>query len=239
MSAWDATVEWLRDPAFSVFGQDVVRGDLLGNLFALATVGLAMRRTIWAWPVQIAGSLLLMAVYWSYQLGGSFSRQILIIAMASYGWVRWTQGKRATGDIAVRFATHRERAALLAAMVLGTAAFALVLAEWGVVWDHRWWMIAADAYIFVGTAVATVAQARGLVEFWAVWIAVDLVGVPLTFYNGLVFSGLVYGIFLVMVLAGLRDWWRRSIAAQRGGDRAHGGQEAIAAGSRHLEGARA
>ncbi|WTW93120.1 nicotinamide mononucleotide transporter family protein [Streptomycetaceae bacterium NBC_01309] len=239
MTTWDAATEWLREPAFTVFDQSVVRGDLLGNVLALATVGLAMRRTIWAWPVQIAGSLLLMAVYWSYHLGGSFSRQILIIAMASYGWARWNRGKRETGEIAVRFATNRERAGLLAAMVLGTAAFALVLAEWGVVWDHRWWMIAADAYIFVGTAVATVAQARGLVEFWAVWIAVDLVGVPLTFYNGLVFSGLVYGIFLVMVLAGLRDWWQRSTAAKRAAGPAHGGQESTAAGARQLEGARA
>lgn len=239
MNAWDAAMEWLREPAFTVFGQSVVRGDLFGNVLALATVGLALRRTIWAWPVQIAGSLLLMSVYWSYQLGGSFSRQILIIAMAAYGWTRWAQGKRATGTVQVRFATARERAALAAAMVLGTAAFALVLAEWGVVWDHRWWMIAADAYIFVGTAVATVAQARGLVEFWAVWIAVDLVGVPLTFYNGLVFSGLVYGIFLVMVLAGLRDWWQRSTAARPRTGAPAGAQESNAAGARHLEGARA
>jgi nicotinamide mononucleotide transporter len=237
MSGWDATMEWLREPAFTVFGQNVVRGDLLGNILALATVGLALRRTIWAWPVQIAGSLLLMSVYWSYQLGGSFSRQILIIAMASYGWTRWARGKRETGDIQVRFATGRERVALVAATVVGTAAFAAMLAQWGVVWDHRWWMIAADAYIFVGTAVATVAQARGLVEFWAVWIAVDLVGVPLTFYNGLVFSGLVYGIFLVMVLAGLRDWWRRSSAAPAAPPvPATGGKESTA-GRRHLEGA--
>ncbi|NUU26168.1 MAG: nicotinamide mononucleotide transporter [Streptomycetaceae bacterium] len=239
MNAWDATMQWLREPAFTVFGQSVIRGDLLGNIFALATVGLALRRTIWSWPVQITGSLLLMSVYWSYQLGGSFSRQILIIAMAGYGWSRWARGKRTHGEIAVRFATARERAALLGAMVLGTAAFALVLAEWGVVWDHRWWMIAADAYIFVGTAVATVAQARGLVEFWAVWIAVDLVGVPLTFANGLVFSGLVYGIFLGLVLAGLRDWWRRSTTAPRPAGPAFGGQESTAAGARQLEGARA
>lgn len=236
MNAYHAVMDWLREPAFTLFGQSVVRGDFLGNIFALATVALAMRRTIWAWPVQIAGSLLLMGVYWSYQLGGSFSRQILIIAMASYGWTRWARGKRATGDIEVRFATGRERAALATAIVLGTAAFAAMLAEWGVVWDHRWWMIAADAYIFVGTAVATVAQARGLVEFWAVWIAVDLVGVPLTFYNGLVFSGLVYGIFLAMVLAGLRDWWRRSTAARPAATRQE--HESTAA-ARHLEGARA
>lgn len=38
----------------------------------------------------------------------------------------------------------------------------------------------------------------------------DLVGVPLAFSSGLVFSGLVYLVYLVLVLWGMRAWWLRS-----------------------------
>lgn len=69
-----------------------------------------------------------------------------------------------------------------------------------------------DAYIFVGTLAAMVAQARGLVEFWFAWLLVDIVGVPLAFSSGLAFSGLVYVIYLALVLWGMRDWWQRSRA---------------------------
>ena len=72
------------------------------------------------------------------------------------------------------------------------------------------WSPWADAYIFVGTIVAMVAQARGLVEFWFAWLLVDLVGVPLAFNNGLAFSGLVYVVYFALVLWGMHDWWLRS-----------------------------
>jgi nicotinamide mononucleotide transporter len=54
------------------------------------------------------------------------------------------------------------------------------------------------------------AQARRYVEFWFAWLAVDLVGVPLAVHSHLYFSGIVYGIFFFMVLAGIRDWASRS-----------------------------
>lgn len=71
-------------------------------------------------------------------------------------------------------------------------------------------MVLCDAWIFVGTVIAMYAQARRYVEFWFVWIAVDIVGVPLAWHSGLYFSGVVYAIFFVMVLIGIRDWSRRS-----------------------------
>jgi nicotinamide mononucleotide transporter len=71
------------------------------------------------------------------------------------------------------------------------------------------YLVLADAWIFVGSIMAMVAQARRYVEFWFAWLAVDLVGVPLAVSSGLYFSGLVYGIFFVMVLVGIRDWAKR------------------------------
>ena len=58
------------------------------------------------------------------------------------------------------------------------------------------------------------AQARGWVEFWFAWLAVDLVGVPLNFHSGLPFSGLVYIIYFVLVLAGMYAWWQQTRRGQ-------------------------
>lgn len=66
------------------------------------------------------------------------------------------------------------------------------------------------AYIFVGTLAAMYAQARGWVEFWLAWIAVDVVGVPLAFNSGFAFTGLTFSIYFVLVLLGLRAWWLRT-----------------------------
>ena len=54
------------------------------------------------------------------------------------------------------------------------------------------------------------AQGKAVVEFWFVWLAVDLVGIPLAIMGGLLFSGIVYFIFLIMVIVGIVDWAKRS-----------------------------
>ncbi|WP_431784232.1 nicotinamide mononucleotide transporter family protein [Streptomyces chumphonensis] len=198
----------LDDTAFTVLGQDVIWSDMTGNVLGLTALALGWRRSVWTWPVQVLSGVVLVAAYLSASLAGGVGKQMLVVVVGLWGWQRWRDGRReaADGHIAVRFATGRERLLLLAGTALGTAA---VGALFSAVPELSWnpW---PDAYIFVGTLAAMVAQARGLVEFWFAWLLVDIVGVPLAFASGLAFSGFVYLVYLVLVLWGLRAWWLRS-----------------------------
>ncbi|GGK97991.1 membrane protein [Sphaerisporangium melleum] len=189
---------------FTLLGQRVLWTDLIGNICALSTVVLAMRRTIWTWPVQLVGSVLLFVASVEAHITGNALKQAMFGLLAVYGWVRWVRGTRHGETLPVRPGSGRERGALLAVMVAGTALVALFFVATG--WS---WAPLPDAYIFVGSAVATYAQGKALIDFWWIWIAVDLVGVPLAFSSGLVVSGVVYGIFFVMVLLGIREWRRQ------------------------------
>uniref|UniRef100_UPI0030F4ADA2 nicotinamide mononucleotide transporter family protein n=1 Tax=Streptomyces sp. GSL17-111 TaxID=3121596 RepID=UPI0030F4ADA2 len=198
----------LDDTAFTVLGQDVIWSDMTGNVLGLTALALGWRRSVWSWPVQVLSGVVLVAAYLSASLAGGVGKQMLVVVVGLWGWQQWRDGRReaADGHIAVRFATGRERLLLLAGTALGTAA---VGALFSAVPELSWnpW---PDAYIFVGTLAAMVAQARGLVEFWFAWLLVDIVGVPLAFASGLAFSGFVYLVYLVLVLWGLRAWWLRS-----------------------------
>ncbi|MDN5909160.1 MAG: nicotinamide mononucleotide transporter family protein, partial [Brevibacterium sp.] len=157
------------------------------------------------WPVQILGSILLFAASISAGLGGNASRQVVIIVAAVWGWTQWKKSREAAGEVLVRWASWNERLLLLGALLVGTGVFGYILALGGWSWNPY-----PDAYIFVGSVVAMYAQGRAIVEFWFVWLAVDLVGIPLAVAGGLVFSGAVYLIFLVMVVLGFIDWSKRS-----------------------------
>ncbi|GAA2103432.1 nicotinamide mononucleotide transporter family protein [Streptomyces albiaxialis] len=200
--------DWLNAQAFTAFGQHVIWSDMLGNTIGLIALALGWRRSVLTWPTQLLSGLILIAAFASAQLAGGVGKQLLVIVVALWGWQQWTRGRRKAqdGSIAVRFATWRERGVLLVGTAVGTAAvgwlFTLV--------PHLSWNPWPDAYIFVGTLAAMVAQARGLVEFWFAWLLVDVVGVPLAFSSGLAFSGLVYVIYLGLVLWGMRAWWLRS-----------------------------
>lgn len=191
----------LLDSGLTIFGQHISWAELIGQLCALAVVFLAQRRTLWTWPVQVGATVLLFAVYTSAHLGGLAIRQIIILAISFYGWWAWSRRRDSVFGVVVRRATGRERLTLIAAMIGGTVAMALILDLFNASWAP--W---PDAWIFVGTVIAFAAQGRGLVEFWVVWLAVDAVGVPLQLASGLWFSAAVYVVFAVLVLIGLRDW---------------------------------
>lgn len=201
-------MNWLNSEAFTAFDQHIMWSDMVGNTMGLIALALGWRRSIWTWPAQFLSGVLLVGAYASAHLSGGVGKQLLVIGVALWGWRQWNRGtqKAQDGTIAVRFATWKERGALLGGTALGTLAVgALFTAVPELSWNP--W---PDAYIFVGTLAAMVAQARGLVEFWFAWLLVDVVGVPLAFSSGLAFSGLVYVIYLALVLWGMRDWWLRS-----------------------------
>ncbi|PZT76657.1 MULTISPECIES: nicotinamide mononucleotide transporter family protein [unclassified Streptomyces] len=206
-----SALEWLNQQ-FDLFGIPVYWSDFLGNILALATVWLALKRSLTAWPVQILGSVLLLIASLNVHLGGNAARQVVIIISASWGWATWKRSREKEGSINVRWASGRERLVLIAAMALGTFGFSALLNATDASFypGAPMWMILADAWIFIGSILAMYTQARRYIEFWFVWLAVDLVGVPLAIYSELYFSGIVYAIFFVMVVMGIRDWASRS-----------------------------
>ncbi|MDQ1030881.1 nicotinamide mononucleotide transporter [Streptomyces umbrinus] len=204
-------MNWLNSEAFTLFGQHIKWADMIGNVIGLVGLALGWRRSIWTWPVQFLSGAILLVAFATAHLSGSAGKQMVVMAVALWGWWQWNRGKGssadgADGSIAVRFATWRERGYLLGAAAVGTLAVGSLFTAYPTLsWDP--W---PDAYIFVGTVVAMYAQARGMVEFWFAWLLVDLVGVPLNFANGFAFSGFVYIIYGALVLWGMRDWWLRS-----------------------------
>ncbi|RKN44743.1 nicotinamide mononucleotide transporter family protein [Streptomyces hoynatensis] len=203
-----SALDQLNSTAFTAFGQDVIWSDFTGNLAGLAALALGWRRSLLTWPVQLLSGAILVAAYASAHLSGGVGKQVLVILVAGWGWWQWRRGGRTSGDgqIAVRFATWAERGVLAGGAAVGTVAVGALFAAFPDLSWNPW----PDAYIFVGTLAAMVAQARGLVEFWIAWLLVDLVGVPLAFDSGLPFSALVYIVYFVLVLWGMRDWWLRS-----------------------------
>lgn len=187
----------------TVFGQFVSWAELTGQLAALAVVFLARRRSLATWPVQMAACTLLCAVYASAHLGGLAFRQVIVFAISVFGLLAWLRRRDPVYGVAVRRGSPRERLALAALLAGGTAGTALLLG----VLDASWapW---PDAAIFVGTAVAFLAQGLRLIEFWAVWLLVDAVGVPLQLASGLWFSATVYLVFAGLVVHGWWSWAR-------------------------------
>lgn len=199
--------------------------ELIGVLIGLASAILGMKRWVWAWPVGISANIMLFFVYIGAVLGageriplfGQAGRQIFFIITAIYGWYRWNEHRKrrsASGTqsaIVPRWATNKERLVIVGVWIVGTVVVHQVfLWLWHLspnpYWQPQWWFYWADAWIFVGSLLATFMMAKGWNEFWIAWIAVDLVGVPLGFATGYVPTAVLYIFYGLFVLYGLYVW---------------------------------
>lgn len=194
-------------------GKPVLWREIIGNGFGLASALLGMRRRVAAWPIGIVGNVLLFTVF----LGGVFhtpqdldlygqaGRQVFFLILSVYGFVRWQQFKRAgAGRVGVnpRWAGASGRLQFLVGAVVLTTIFYFVLKTLGS------WGPLADAWILTGSVLATYGMARGWVEFWLVWIAVDIVGVPLLLIAGYYPSAIMYVVYGAFCVVGFVSWLR-------------------------------
>ncbi|TCC17258.1 nicotinamide riboside transporter PnuC [Kribbella sindirgiensis] len=205
-------IDWLLHSTVTIAGSEVLVREIVGNVFGLASALFGMRRLVSAWPVGIVGNVLLFTVFvggifdtpQDKDLWGQAGRQVFFALVSLYGWYRWYQtrhGGAATG-VQPRWATARERLELAGiAVVLYTISY-FVLRELGS-WGPQW-----DAWILTGSILATYGMARGFVEFWLIWIAVDVVGVPLLIQAKFYPSASMYIVYGLFCVVGFASWWK-------------------------------
>jgi nicotinamide mononucleotide transporter len=204
--------DWLLHSQVTIGGSPVLIREIVGNVFGLGSALFGMRRLVAAWPVGIVGNVLLFTVFvgglfdtpQDKDLWGQAGRQVFFALVSLYGWYRWYQNRHAGAAKGVqpRWATTRQRIELLGVgVVLYAIAYPVLkaLGSWGPQWD---------AWILTGSILATYGMARGFVEFWLIWIAVDVVGVPLLVQAKFYPSATMYVVYGLFCVIGFASWWR-------------------------------
>ncbi|QWF20274.1 nicotinamide mononucleotide transporter family protein [Nocardioides sp. LMS-CY] len=208
----DQGLDWLLHGTIAVGGGYLSVREVVGNGFGLASALLGMRRLVWAWPVGLVGNVLLFTVFVSGELSGAVTeplwgqagRQVMFAAVSAYGWWRWQHSRGAAdgGAITPRWASGGERLLLAGLAVVGYALAYEVLQHIGS------WGPGTEAWILTGSLLATYGMARGWVEFWLVWIAVDVVGVTTLIQAGYYPTAAMYLFYGGFCVAGFLTWWR-------------------------------
>jgi nicotinamide mononucleotide transporter len=203
--------------------QAIYYREIVGNVFGLGSALFGLRRSVWAWPVGIVGNVLLFTVFLGQALGngqgtplyGQASRQVFFVITSVYGWWRWRT--RTGGTVSPRWAGARERAIFIPVALVAVVACFFIFRAVGAGFPVPWWYYLADSWIFVGSILATYAMARGWVDFWLCWIAVDLVGVPELLHFRYYPSAVLYAVYAAFVIWGFFVWLRisRTEQAQR------------------------
>jgi nicotinamide mononucleotide transporter len=217
-------LEKLFEAQLTIGSQAILWREIVGNGFGFASAIGGMRRRVWAWPVGIVGNVLLFTVFFGVAFStpqhttllGQAGRQVFFIITSIYGWWRWSQvrkGRHQGSDapaITPRWATTGERIGFITVWLVGMVVVQWAFRHIGLGFPPPDWYHWADAWIFVGSIIATYAMARGWNEFWLCWIAVDLVGVPTLLKFHFYPSAVLYGVYGLLVIYGFFVWLKAS-----------------------------
>lgn len=181
--------------------------ELLAFVTGAWSVWLAARNNPWTWPIGVANSALFVVVFVGARLYFDMSLNVFYVLSGLWGWWAWMYGGAARSEKPI---TSVRPAEFLAVLSVGAALTALMW-HGGVLLNG-----ASPALDAITTGLSVVAQwllMRRQIETWYVWIAADLVYIPMYFSRDLPLTAVLYAIFLLMCLRGLVEW--RAIAGRQ------------------------
>jgi len=199
--------------------------DLFTTLLGLLYIWLEYRAHIAVWLVGIIMPMLDIWLYYSHGLYGDAGMATYYTLAGLYGYAVWKWGP-------FRFRSRKKEAfnpedeppksvishlprRLYAPMLV---AFLIV---WGVTWYvlHTWTdstVPVLDAFTNALSIVALWALSHKYVEQWLFWIVVDAVCCYLYVVKGIPFKALLYGLYVVIAVAGYRKWQKMAKDAAAG-----------------------
>jgi nicotinamide mononucleotide transporter len=196
----------LNAPLFKLGNAAVSTTEAFGFVSGALCVWLVAKQHIWNWPIGIANNALFLLLFATSGLYADAGLQVLYIVLAIYGWWSWLFGGQDHASLRVSNTDRRTAMALGVSIVLGTIALYLLLHR---VTDSTvpFW----DGLTTSLSLAATYGQTRKQLESWWLWMAADVIYVPMYAYKGLWLTSVLYVGFFLLCLNGYLSW-KRSLA---------------------------
>jgi nicotinamide mononucleotide transporter len=163
-------------------------------------VWLVVREHLWNWPIGLANNVFFFVLFWRGRLYADMGLQVVYFGLGVYGWLNWLFGGEKRTVLKVSRATRTEWIIVTVAIPVctwGLRAILIVVNGAAPFWDS------------LTTVLSLVAQyllCRKRFENWFLWIAADVIYVPLYLTRQLPLTAGLYAVFLLMCLIGVREW---------------------------------
>ncbi|WP_053227611.1 nicotinamide riboside transporter PnuC [Solirubrobacter soli] len=188
----------LTKTVFEILGEPVTWAELAGFVTGIACVALAVAQRIETFPIGIANNVFFIVLFADARLYADMALQAVYIVLGFMGW--WVWWKRTHQPLRVTRASVGLLVGTGVAVIAATLILVPILRE-----AHG----AAPGWDAATTSMSLGAQLLlnlKRLETWVVWIAVDVIYVPLYFSRDLNLTAVVYIVFLALCVQGWRQW---------------------------------
>ena len=177
--------------------------DILTTILGLIYIWLEYRAHIALWVIGIVMPALDTYLYWSHGLYGDAGMACYYTLAACYGLFVWKfkKTRKKKESLPIIFMPRNQYLPAAVFFFAAWVAIYYVLITWT---DST--VPVLDSFTNALSFVGMWALARKYVEQWIFWIIVDVVCTFLYIQKGIPFKAMLYGLYVVIALAGYQKW---------------------------------
>jgi len=186
--------------------------EIFGAVTGVAYVILEIKRNILLWPLGIITSAVYIYVFGRNGFYANMGLQGYYLAISVYGWSMWRRQQE--GD---QSGARTDVRRIDSATAVVCALVAVVL------WAGLWLLLDRatdspvplwDGLIASLSVVATWMLTRKYIEQWYVWIGANAIAVAVYLASGLYPTAVLFMVYFVMAIIGVRAWKKQSPVRQ-------------------------
>ena len=183
--------------------------DIITTILGLIYIWLEYRAHIALWVIGIIMPALDVILYWQHGLYGDAGMACYYTLAAFYGLFIWKfkKTRKKKEPLPIVYMPHSKYLPSLVFFFVAWGATYYVLITW-----TNSTVPVLDSFTNALSFVGLWALARKYVEQWLFWMVVDMVCTVLYVYKGIPFKAGLYGLYVVIAIAGYRKW--KSVAKE-------------------------
>ena len=174
--------------------------ELLGFMFALAGIVLAIKQNKWNWISNIISSLFYFFAFYDIRLYADAGLQMLFVAMGVIGFINWNNPQYASLNAVSRL-TKKEMLSYTFGFIFAAICIILITSTFTNA-DFPFW----DGGLTAASIITTHMAIKKKIESWLVWMLIDALYIPLYLYKSYILSSILYGIYIILAYLVYREW---------------------------------
>lgn len=191
--------------------------DIFTTLLGLLYIWLEYRAHIALWLVSIIMPAMDIYLYWSHGLYGDAGMAAYYTVAGIYGYMMWKYGAAIKNIFLSGKQTDKPEKQILPITHMPLRKYIPVALAFFAAWAATYWILVEftnstvpllDAFTNALSFVGLWALAKKYIEQWVFWILVDAVCFYLYIGKGIPFKAGLYGLYVVIAIAGYFKWKR-------------------------------
>ena len=202
----DNIIDFLTEP-YSLTPVYLIALEIIAAATGILSVYFSRIENILVFPSGLISTGIYVYLLNVYELRGDMLINAYFFAMSVYGWINWSRAMKGTTSLVNITRTNMKEKLFGILIFIGGVLF--------VFYAYRFFGTRITSITYIdsfNTALFFVAMwymALKKLENWTLWIAGNIVSVPLYLIKGLGFTAIQYAVFLVLAVLGYIEWRKR------------------------------